>query len=1537
MKIILQEEKELITFKLPKEVIGNYWVSNSKRNNLVNIEAENGKWLLKSNVDFRIVKNAEYKENELLTNVNQLEFIELKDYLSFCIIELSTNTQYKIYCMPVYDKSLIQLVIDFKNIKNIIIGNDKSATINCSLSDFAKEQVLINFENGKYSVKNNNVKVPLFINNILENEQFISNGDMLFINGIVFYVVGNLLLINNPNNCIFYDSLKLSKRILPINKVLEYTAETDVFVEVFNRSEYFQRPPRFKRIIEKKEFNIDPPTESEIKDDEMPLVYTMGPMMLMGMTSIMSGVLAVINVINGESSFKQNLVPIMTALGMMGGMIVFPFLQNIYRKHIQKKNEIKRRKKYKKYIDKKREEILQEYEIQRQILIENNIPLEEVAKVILNRQRTLWDRKIEHPDFLNIRLGIGSVNPEIEINLPEEHFTMDEDDLKDLYDELFKNIKIINNVPVTVNLIENRITGIIGSYNYVKKFLDGFMLQILAFHSYDMLKIAIISSNEKKNTWEKYRNIPHFWNNDKTFRFFGIDSDGINSVSNMLVQILNERYNNDDDKEKQNNKVDKYKDYKDYYLIICDEVDYLTSTTIYNELLNKDTNYGFSMIIITEKVDKLPDECTTFINIGPQNSGIFENELLSSNQRSFKPDIPYFNMNMCYINLCNIPIDVSEGKFQLPKTYSFLEMYDVGNVKQLNIQNRWKNNNPIQSLAAPVGINEQGELFKIDLHEKYHGPHGLVAGMTGSGKSEWIITYILSMSINYHPDEVQFVLIDYKGGGLAGTFENKESGFRLPHLAGTITNLDVAEINRSLASINSELKRRQSLFNQARDKLGESSVDIYKYQRWYREGKIDEPISHLFLISDEFAELKAQQPEFMDELISTARIGRSLGVHLILATQKPSGVVNDQIWSNSKFRVCLKVQEKADSKEMILVPDAAYLKEVGRFYLQVGYNEFFAKGQSAYAGGPYYESDRHKKVINTEIEFVDNLGDVYKQINSENKTVTSVYKGEELPNILKEIIEIGNKTEFHVKKLWLDAIPAKIYIDELLQKYSYKKENFVLNPIIGEYDAPQYQKQELLTLPLSVNGNTIIYGLAGSGKENLLQTIIYSLSLFHFSKEVNVYVMDFGAEILSCFKNSPIVGDVMTVTEDEKIKNCFKYLNDEFIRRKKLFQDFNGSYDYFIKNSGKTLPNILVIINNYENFYEVYQDKYDDNLVKLTRDSEKYGMRFIITAMSSNGIRFKLSQNFKQSICLQMKDSFEYITIMGNSCKVIPSSIKGRGIVKKDKNFFEFQTALPKQVLDINEYLSNFSISLLEKYGEKASSIKVLPPIIDSNYLFNYFNDGHNIPIGMYVESLDILYYNFFKPKFTVIMADYSDVLLDFNKALLFLLENSKINYNIVVIDGLKEYEFLKEDKKVLYISDNYLVSLSQILNKVGNLDEQSRDTILYFIGLQNIVQSQSDITEVLNSSINTVFAKEKVGVIISDTVNGLAMYKGDNWFSSSNTNTAIYIGNKITEQYIYPVNFYKNNNKNISQGYIIKNSNVEEVKLICSNNKSNK
>ena len=187
----------------------------------------------------------------------------------------------------------------------------------------------------------------------------------------------------------------------------------------------------------------------------------------------------------------------------------------------------------------------------------------------------------------------------------------------------------------------------------------------------------------------------------------------------------------------------------------------------------------------------------------------------------------------------------------------------------------------------------------------------------------------------------------------------------LPHLVGTITNLDKSEIRRSLASLEAESKRRQRMFNEAREKLNDSSMNIYKYQQYYRKGMLDEPLSHLFIISDEFAELKAQEPEFLEQLVSIARIGRSLGIHLILATQKPAGVVDEQIKSNSKFKICLRVQDKADSKDMINVDDAAYLHQTGAFYMLVGLDEVFALGQSAYAGGLYKPTQIVKKDIDT--------------------------------------------------------------------------------------------------------------------------------------------------------------------------------------------------------------------------------------------------------------------------------------------------------------------------------------------------------------------------------------------------------------------------------------------------------------------------------------------------------------------------------------------------------------------------------------------
>ena len=522
-------------------------------------------------------------------------------------------------------------------------------------------------------------------------------------------------------------------------------------------------------------------------------------------------------------------------------------------------------------------------------------------------------------------------------------------------------------------------------------------------------------------------------------------------------------------------------------------------------------------------------------------SGLFENELVSNKQKEFVADYnTEIDMYKCSETLFNIPIEIAKENSNLPTMISFLEMYDVGKVEQLNITNRWKNNDPTKSLQAPIGVDKNRELFKLDLHEKFYGPHGLIAGMTGSGKSEFIITYILSMAINYSPDEVSFILIDYKGGGLAGAFQNKETGMKLPHLAGSITNLDTVEMNRALSSIQSELRRRQRIFNDARDALNESTIDIYKYQRLFREGLVQEPVTHLFIISDEFAELKSQQPEFMDQLISTARIGRSLGVHLILATQKPAGIVDDQIWSNSKFRVCLKVQDKSDSMDMIKCPDAASLKETGRFYLQVGYNELFALGQSAWTGAKYYPTEKRKKKIDETINIVDNVGNVVKSLDTIKKDLDVKPQGEEITNIIKYLIKVSDERHISVKQLWLDKIPEFIYVEKLRQKYNYLPEKGVINPIIGELDDPNNQRQDILTLSLSADGNTIIYGSAGNGKELLLTTLIYSTIVDHTPSEVNFYILDFGGETLRAYNNAPQVGDVILSSQEEKVNNLYK-------------------------------------------------------------------------------------------------------------------------------------------------------------------------------------------------------------------------------------------------------------------------------------------------------------------------------------------------------------------------------------------------------------
>lgn len=430
--------------------------------------------------------------------------------------------------------------------------------------------------------------------------------------------------------------------------------------------------------------------------------------------------------------------------------------------------------------------------------------------------------------------------------------------------------------------------------------------------------------------------------------------------------------------------------------------------------------------------------------------------------------------------LSNFKVWENASNAAIPDMLTFLDMYKTSRVEDLDMYHKWLENRTYESMRSLIGQKAGEQPVYLDIHEKYHGPHGLVAGTTGSGKSETLQTYILSLVLNYHPHEVAFILIDYKGGGMAQSF------IGLPHLAGVITNLGGNQTTRALLSINAEIKRRQRTFNEYKIKHIDAYIELY------RNGEAEEPMPHLLIIADEFAELKKEQPDFVRALVSAARVGRSLGINLILATQKPSGVVDDEIWSNTRFRICLRVADKQDSNEMLKRTDAAYITGTGRGFLQVGNDEIFDEFQSGWSGAPYtpevpFNDDSKAKAV-----IIGLTGKPEAVKKKKKKKGDNVKKFTQLDAMVQYAANLAE--ENHIKPLrqiWLPPLPGLFYLDDLELTWDEKQ----IKLPVGLADDPQNQRQFPVYLDFIRDGHLLICGSAGSGKTSLVQTILYGAAL----------------------------------------------------------------------------------------------------------------------------------------------------------------------------------------------------------------------------------------------------------------------------------------------------------------------------------------------------------------------------------------------------------------------------------------------------------
>ena len=1503
MRLYIQDKENLLKFNLPPKVDGSmlfsFKISGGVTENSLNVDSFNNEWILTSNGSINIIG----------ADGMVVDKIALSDYMSIPILVSGINKIFVLYCLP----SIVENSFNFDvtRLNTITIGSAKDNSIVFTKNMMFEHHAVINLENNLWYIypTSPDEKLYLYVNNQRVREKTLLNvGDIIFTNGLrmiwmkknfVVPMSHNFFQSNNLFNVDYQSTIK--------NNEYSPTTELENNITLYSDNQCFTHTPRIRSVLETEEIIIDPPPGKQDQDSNMPFFLSIGSSFTMlGMMSI-SAFSLYDGLASGTKDFIDILPQIIMVVAMLIGSLLMPILVRKWQKQYAKKREQLRQKKYSNYLLEKEKLIQSKITKQEAIITENNLSLSECILAIKNRNNNFWNRMIKDDDFIELRLGIGNRPSALKIRAAEEKFSLDDDNLFKKVCEVGEKYKELNNVPITISLKEQIVTAIILMNNNKDEFINWLMIQLLTLHSPLDLKIVIFTDSIKENRWDYLKYTNHNFSDDKQTRFFSKNQDEAKILSQFLDNEFNERKSKRDEKQKEINeinkeKVDEYELYDTYFLVITDAYSSIKNFKFFKDLLENQFNYGFSLVIFDENMKSMPNECSKFISITDSTSGMFNAKVTEEDTIKFKAEYAT-NIDMRTIGriVANVPVQSNNTSSQLPTSISFLQMYNVGKIEQLNVRNRWKSSDPITSLSAPIGVHTSGELYTLDLHEKADGPHGLIAGSTGSGKSEFIITYILSMALNYDPREVQFVLIDYKGGGLAGAFENREANIAIPHLAGTITNLDTSEMNRTLVSIESELKRRQKQFNKVKEETGESTMDIYKYQRLYREGLIDEPVSHLFIITDEFAELKAQQPEFMAELISTSRIGRSLGVHLILATQKPSGVVNDQIWSNSRFKVCLKVQTRADSMEMLKRPEAASIKETGRFYLQVGYDEYFDIGQSAWTGEKYVPNDRLIKKIDDSISFIDDNGNIIKRSYdsftklNENKPEL----GDQLTNIVKMLCKIAKDDGIKRKNLWLPALEKNIYLKDLLTKYKDKIKqdiNPLSNIIFGEYDAPGLQEQGPATFDLLNDGNLLIYGIAGSGKENLISTIIYELTSQMSPNELNIYIGDFGAETLKIFELLQHVGTVFTIEENEKLVNLIKLLNKELGIRKKAYSEFGGNFSSYNKLSGKKDKFILVVLNNYENYLDTYPRMYD-SFNPLFRDSAKYGIVFIVSTTQQNAVRMRVAENFRNKVCLKMPNDFDYRDLLGAPKKMVPADNYGRGIMFKDgTNIYEFQTADICNKDEKTQFIREFAKKVKEKYPDiKARKIPYLPEIVYVEDVLFELKGLDCLPIGIERNSLEVYVYNFLEFKINLIAAKSIKNHIYFVYGLIrqmLTLKNVKIN----IIDALSIYR--GNYKNVNVFNNNLEQAFISMYKNVSN-DKNLTETNVYIIlGIQELKKKVSKYNKNFELLFKEASKCKKNTFLFFDDSNNYKLLQVEDWFIENINNTfGIWLGEDIDTQ----------------------------------------
>jgi len=539
--------------------------------------------------------------------------------------------------------------------------------------------------------------------------------------------------------------------------------------------------------------------------------------------------------------------------------------------------------------------------------------------------------------------------------------------------------------------------------------------------------------------------------------------------------------------------------------------------------------------------------------------------------------------------------------------------------------------------TALLGVGVGGP-FSVDLRRD--GPHALVAGTTGAGKSELLQTFISSLALANRPDECVFVLVDYKGGAAFAECA------RLPHTVGMVTDLDGHLTQRALSSLDAELKTRERTLRSAACK----DIDDY-----VRAGRPHGPMPRLVMVIDEFASLAAELPDFVTGLVDIARRGRSLGVHLVLATQRPGGVVSADIRANTNLRIALRVTDPAESADVIEVTDAALISRSipGRAICRTGAGDV-APLQVARVGGPAVRAEPAPAV---HVLSWATRGDPDPDPEPPAEGGST-----DLGLLAEELRRAASRLDLPpVRSPWLPPLPTRIAPDELPAAPPQALS-------IGLLDLPCQQEQAAYALPLG-RGHLLIAGGPGSGRTTVLRTVAGAVAAGTAVADVHLYAFDGPAAGLAAVAQLPHTGAVVGREELERGDRLVSRLVQEIARRQRVLAKgghMSVTEQRATAKAGDWLPWIVLLVDGWEGLVSAYErvdgGRPVETLLRLLQEGPAAGLNAVITGDRSV-LTGRLPSLVADRLILAMADPMEY-ALAGLAPRHVPERLPpGRGVV----------------------------------------------------------------------------------------------------------------------------------------------------------------------------------------------------------------------------------------------------------------------------------